>query len=326
VVLPVSDSDFWLKLDALVASCPLRIDRPRGSTHPRYPEFTYPLDYGYLEGSKAADGGGVDVWVGTLPDSVVTGAICTVDIEKRDAEVKILLGCTPEEADEVLRIHNDGGQSAALLMRSGESIQLKWLDWTRRLQTIAQNGLTYAKDPYDVERYEAVKQIALEVLAVHAQISLEDARYLFIKEMGHATPKVDVRGVVFRDGAVLLVRERQDGMWTLPGGWADPGESPAEATVREVFEESGYLTRAVKLLALYDRDKHGHTPLIYPVYKLYFLCELLGGEPSASRETDGVGFFPENELPPLSLGRNTPAQIARFFEHHRHPEWPADFD
>jgi len=149
---------------------------------------------------------------------------------------------------------------------------------------------------------------------------------LFATESGYATPKVDVRGVVFRDDAILLVQERRDGQWTLPGGWADVNDSPAEATEREIWEESGYRARAVKLLACWDRNKHGHPPYGYHIYKLFFQCELLGGEPTESTETADVGWFREDEIPPLSLPRVTPAQIARFFEHYRHPEWPTDFD
>lgn len=151
-------------------------------------------------------------------------------------------------------------------------------------------------------------------------------------EEGYATPKVDVRGVVFRldpssgRDSILLVRELRDGLWTLPGGWADVDDSPAEATVREVYEESGYQTRAVKLLACYDRNKHGHPPYGFHIYKLFFQCEPLGGEASGSIETADAAFFCEDGIPALSLPRVTPEQIARFFAHRRHPEWPTDFD
>lgn len=204
----------------------------------------------------------------------------------------------------------------------------KWLEWARELQAIAQNGLTYnqGKDPYDVLRFEDVRRVAAEMLAAQTGGDFERIDGLLGLDAGHITPKVDVRGVVFRDGQILLVRERADGGWTLPGGWADPRESPAEATVREVYEESGYKTRAVKLLALYDRDKHDHPPHVHSIYKVYFLCEIVGGAPETSDETDGVGFFTEDQIPPLSLGRVTPAIIARLFEHYRHPDWPADFD
>jgi len=202
----------------------------------------------------------------------------------------------------------------------------KWLEWARRLQAIAQNGLTYAKDAFDIERYESVREIAAEIASVHSDVDLNYALDLFASETGHATPKVDVRGAVFRSNSILLVRERQDGLWTLPGGWADVNESPSEAVVREVYEESGYRTQAAKLVALYDRSRHGHTPFPYHVYKLFFQCQLVGGVPSLSVETDKVAFFCEDEIPELSLLRVTPAQVARLFEHYRHPDWPTDFD
>jgi ADP-ribose pyrophosphatase YjhB (NUDIX family) len=202
----------------------------------------------------------------------------------------------------------------------------KWLEWAQRLQAIAQNGLTYAQNPFDRERYETVREIAAEIMAAHSGVELGYVRNLFAGDVGYATPKVDVRGAVFRDEAILLVKERQDGLWTLPGGWADVGESPSEAVVREVYEESGYHTRAVKLLALYDRNRHAHAPFPSHVYKLFFQCELLGGDPALSLETDGVAFFREDEIPELSLLRVTPTQIVRLFEHYRNADWPTDFD
>jgi ADP-ribose pyrophosphatase YjhB (NUDIX family) len=213
-------------------------------------------------------------------------------------------------------------------------MDLTWLRWARELQALAQTGLAYGKDPYDIERYESVRAIAHEIMASYSTMDHAHVRDLFARERGHATPKVDVRGVVFDDDRLLLVRERSDGRWTLPGGWADVNESPSEAVVREVYEESGYRTRAVKLLALYDRDRHGHPPHPYHIYKLFFHCELAGGPASqaadtagtAFAETDGVAFYREHEMPDLSLSRVMPAQITRLFEHRRHPEWPADFD
>jgi ADP-ribose pyrophosphatase YjhB (NUDIX family) len=149
---------------------------------------------------------------------------------------------------------------------------------------------------------------------------------LFAGQDGYATPKVDVRGIVFHQDRILLVRERDDGRWTLPGGWADAGESPREAVEKEIREESGYEARVVKLLAVHDRDRHGSPPLPWAVCKLMIRCELVGGEPRHSIETDGVGFFGEDEVPPLSEGRVTPGEIRRMFEHLRHPEWPTDLD
>ncbi len=205
-------------------------------------------------------------------------------------------------------------------------MDLQWLAWARKLQALAQSGLAYSENPFDRERYEAVRRIAAEMVAGCTGTDPGLVDELFAGQAGYATPKVDVRGVVFRDDAILLVKERADGRWSLPGGWADIGESPAEATEREVYEESGYRTRAVKLLAFYDRNGHGHTPYIFHTYKVFFRCELLGGEPTHSIETAEVGFFREDSLPELSLLRVTPEEIARFFEHLRHPDWPTDFD
>jgi len=205
-------------------------------------------------------------------------------------------------------------------------VEPKWLEWVKKLQAIAQNGLTYTENPFEVERYKSLSAIAVEIMASYSNVEPSYVADLFAREGGYATPKVDVRGAVFRGDTILLVREREDGCWTLPGGWADVGESPGEVVVREIYEESGYHTRATKLLAVYDRSKHGHPPLVHHVYKLFFQCELVSGSPSASIETDEVAFFCENEIPELSLGRVVPAQITRIFQHYRHPDWPTDFD
>ena len=204
----------------------------------------------------------------------------------------------------------------------------KWLDWAQRLQAIAQSGLAYDPHVYDRERYEATREIAAEMIAEGCAGPLSIVRELLAAQSGYATPKVDVRVVIFRGDPpqILLVREREDGSWTLPGGWADVGESPAGASVRELREESGYEGRAVKLLALYDRNLHGHPPIPFHAYKIYFLCEITGGGPAAGSETTGVDWFAEDALPPLSTTRVTAAQIHRFFEHFRHPDWPTDFD
>jgi ADP-ribose pyrophosphatase YjhB (NUDIX family) len=203
----------------------------------------------------------------------------------------------------------------------------KWLEWARSLQALAQAGLTYTENPFDRERYVKIRQIAAEIMATYTEADLARIDELFKEEQGYQTPKVDVRGVVFKDDQILLVRELADqGRWTLPGGWADVNESPGEAVVRETYEESGFRTRAVKLLALYDRSRHAHPPMALYAYKLFFLCELIGGAPMASIETDGAAFFPEHAIPELSVARVTPPQITRFFEHHRHPDWPTDFD
>ena len=202
------------------------------------------------------------------------------------------------------------------------------MGWVRRLQAIAQSGLTYAKDPYDVERYQQIRRIAAEIAASRSRTTADSVAALFSEESGYATPKLDIRAVVLdEEEKVLLVREREDGLWTLPGGWVDVGESPSESVEREVKEESGYAVRAVKLLALWDRDKHPHPPMPFHVYKLYFRCELSGGSPlAASTETDGVGFFSKDALPELSLGRVLPRQIEKLIDLATDSEGSAAFD
>jgi ADP-ribose pyrophosphatase YjhB (NUDIX family) len=202
----------------------------------------------------------------------------------------------------------------------------KWLEWARRLDALARNGLTFAESPYDIERYTEIRRLAAEMIAWGSEVEMGRVLDLLTRGAGYATPKVDVRGVVFREGKILLVREASDGLWTLPGGWADVGDSPAEAVVREIREESGYLTRPTKLLALLDRNRHGHPPHLDHIYKVFIRCEILGGAPTISHETLAVEFFAEAEIPELSLTRIMPAQIARMFEHERHPDLPADFD
>ncbi|HEX7169547.1 MAG TPA: NUDIX hydrolase [Rubrobacter sp.] len=202
----------------------------------------------------------------------------------------------------------------------------QWLRWIKRLQALAQDGLTYTKDDYDLGRYEQLRELASEMLAAHSTGTLEEARDLLALEAGPATPKVDVRAAVFEDGRILLVKEPEEAGWSVPGGWADVGESPSEAAARETLEESGFRVKPVRLLAAYDRDRRGHPPIAYHVYKLVYLCEILDETPTSNVDTDGAQFFGEQEIPELSVSRVTPAQIERFFEHHRNPNLPTDFD
>jgi ADP-ribose pyrophosphatase YjhB (NUDIX family) len=210
------------------------------------------------------------------------------------------------------------------MTKSGD---IRWVEWGKRLQAIAQNGLTFARDPYDIERYKEIQLIVAEMLEAGSGLEQSVILGFLEKETDYATPKVDVRGVVFREDKLLLVRERADGKWTLPGGWADVRATPAENVVREVYEESGFATRAEKILAVFDRSKHPHEPpFAVHIYKMFVLCTITGGEARTSAETDAVGFFGENEIPALSVSRVTSAQIARMFEHHREPELATDFD
>jgi ADP-ribose pyrophosphatase YjhB (NUDIX family) len=200
------------------------------------------------------------------------------------------------------------------------------LDWARKVQAIAQNGLAFSHDPFDRERYSQLSQLVAQLLSAHLRIPLTTTRTFWEGEYGYATPKVDVRGGVFQCDRVLLVRERSDGLWTLPGGWVDVNDAPSQAVEREIREESGYQARAVKLAALVDKNRHPHPAGLHHIYKLFFVCELTGGAPAASAETDAVEFFPVQALPPLSTGRVLAPQIERLYRHRLDPALPTDFD
>jgi ADP-ribose pyrophosphatase YjhB (NUDIX family) len=202
----------------------------------------------------------------------------------------------------------------------------QWLLWTRELQAIAQTGLTFSQDNYDLDRYRRLRAIAVEMFALGSNTSIERVQGLFDQDLGYPTPKVDVRAAVFRDESILLVREISDGRWTLPGGWADVNQSPKECVEREVREESGYEARAVKLAAVYDRRLHNPSAHPYSIYKLFFVCELTGGQASPSIETSAVEFFARDRLPELSVARTSVKQIERMYEHRRHPELVTEFD
>ena len=200
-----------------------------------------------------------------------------------------------------------------------------WVKWVRRLQSIAQNGRNYSKNEFDLQRYQQVEDVAAEIAARYSDGELQSIKAMFGRETGPATPKIDVRAAVISENKILLVKERGDG-WTLPGGWVDPGESPSEAAVRETKEESGYDVNAVRLMAIYDRDRQGHPPCPFHVYKLIFLCKLVGGSARTSLETDAVSFYSEEELPALSESRILSPQVKRAFAFARDPNLPADFD
>ncbi|MGA1235470.1 MAG: NUDIX hydrolase N-terminal domain-containing protein [Limisphaerales bacterium] len=210
-----------------------------------------------------------------------------------------------------------------------DTSQARRMAWVRELQAMSQTGLAYARDRYDIARYTRLAEVAAEMVAAESNLGVAELMRLNAVDFGYATPKVDVRGVVFRENKVLLVQELADGgRWTLPGGWADVNDSPSEAVTREIQEESGLVTRPLKVLAVFDRELQGHTPPFpYHVYKVFFLCEWVEGELQArAGETGDAAFFGRDELPELSLSRVTPAQILRCFEHLQNPGLRTDFD
>src|ERR1700730_2833665 len=203
----------------------------------------------------------------------------------------------------------------------------QWLRIARELRALAQTGLTFSTDGFDRQRYGRIRELAASMLALGGGADYGAILGILHEDKGYATPKVDVRGAAFVDGRVLLVREISDGKWTLPGGWADVNQTPSECVVREIMEESGFEARALKLAAVHDYQR-SNRPVrhIDSIYKLFFICEITGGSARASDETSEVAFFPRDELPPLSLGRTTAAQIDRMFQHAECPGLPADFE
>jgi ADP-ribose pyrophosphatase YjhB (NUDIX family) len=198
-----------------------------------------------------------------------------------------------------------------------------------KLAALAQDGLTYGADEYDLDRYRQMSRLAAELLSVVSGRPADELAMELGRDVGYATPKIEVRGVIFdEDERVLLMREKIDGRWSVPGGWADPGDAPSVAVTREILEESGYPSSAVKLISCWDRELQGNPPpLLVHVYKLFFLCRRDGAvQPPAVLETLDVGWFGLDELPPLSLGRVNHWQLERALAHHRDPSLPTEFD
>ncbi len=192
---------------------------------------------------------------------------------------------------------------------------------SREIAAIAQAGLAYSRDPYDRERFQRLLELSGEILRVAGG----PATFAWPVEMGYPTPKVDVRAVVFRRGEVLLVKEASSGLWTLPGGWADVNLTPAENVEKECREESGYEVKARKITAIYDRDRAGYPRNPHAIYKIFFLCELCGGEARISLESTEVGFFPRDGLPELDPHRAKSSDIELAWQHFQDQTLPVSF-
>jgi ADP-ribose pyrophosphatase YjhB (NUDIX family) len=212
-------------------------------------------------------------------------------------------------------------------MQNDNKDSLDWFDIARRLKDISQAGKFFAKDDYERKRHEDIEQICAQITAYHSGLSADAVTRLLQQDMGYPTPKVDCRGVAFRDDKVLLVLETEDGGWTLPGGWCDQGMTPSQNVAREFWEESGFEVRVLRPLAIYDRDNQGHTPpYMFSIYKMFFLCEITGGAAKSSNETSDVRFFGMDEIPPLSKGRTLERQLHRFYEQYKTGDLRVDFD
>ena len=216
-----------------------------------------------------------------------------------------------------------------IISEAGSPTEPRWLLWAREMQALAQTGIAFTRDQYDRERYQQLRALAAQIMAEHTGMAMPDIEVMFTQQTGYATPKLGVRGAVFQDDRILLVRETADEhRWTLPGGWADVNESPSEAVAREVREEAGLDVRPYKLASVWDRARHQHEVAdAFHVWRLFFLCEIIGGEPQTGPETSEVAFFAEHELPvALSTRRVLLPQIQLMFDHMRRPGLPTEFD
>lgn len=199
------------------------------------------------------------------------------------------------------------------------------LRWARQLFSLSQAGLAYSKNEFDLERYRLIQEITAEMLASRSDETKESVLKSFSLQAGYATPKIDVRGAIIREGKILLIQEQTDGRWAMPGGWADIGDFPAETVKREVREESGFNVQVEKVIAVMDAN-HVAPLEFYHAYKITYLCSITDGLPSTSHETLAVGFFALEALPPLSEGRTNRALLEEAFAHSQDPSRPTAFN
>lgn len=202
----------------------------------------------------------------------------------------------------------------------------KWLKWAVEIQSLAQSGLAYTDNVYDIERYNRLREIAAEMLCEKSGMPLDKVKDLFCNETGYQTPKLDTRAAIFKDGKILLVHEN-NGTWSLPGGWCDVLESVKSNTLKEVREETGLEVKASRLIAVQDRNKHNEPIYAYGVCKVFVLCELVGGGFKENIETTEIKYFSLEELPEnLAKEKTSREQIEMCFKAYNDPNWQTQFD
>lgn len=202
----------------------------------------------------------------------------------------------------------------------------KWLYWAKELQSIAQAGLAYSKDKYDIDRFQQIRDLSVEILNEYTDIGKEKIKTLFCNESGYQTPKVDIRGAIFRDNKILLVREKMDGCWSLPGGWAEVNLSVKENIIKEAKEEAGVNVMPKRIIAVLDRNRYNEPINAYGIYKIFVLCEFVDGIFEKNIETEESGFFSLDKLPPLSIDRITEKQIKMCFDAQSNDNFAPIFD
>ena len=201
-----------------------------------------------------------------------------------------------------------------------------WLTIAKKINSIAQSGLAFTKDKYDRERYTELQNLSIEILNHITDIDSGKLEFVFNRDIGYQTPKVGVRAIIFRDDKILLVKERMDGKWCPPGGYADTGMLPSEIAINEVKEESGFDVKPIRILGLIDYNKHQSRPFPFDIYQLFMACEITGGEATAGLETSDVGFFDMEDLPELSDRRVTKEQLLKMCELYQNGKLDPIFD
>ena len=202
----------------------------------------------------------------------------------------------------------------------------KWLKWAIEIQSLAQAGLTYTDNVYDIERYERLREIAAEIIEEKSNISFEKVKDLFCNENGYQTPKIDTRAAIFKDEKILLTHEN-NGTWSLPGGWCDVLESVASNTIKEVKEETGLDVETIKIIAVQDRNKHNKPIYAYGVCKIFVLCNVIGGEFVENIETTEIKYFSLDEIPNnLAEEKTNNEQIEMCFKAYKDEKWQTQFD
>lgn len=193
----------------------------------------------------------------------------------------------------------------------------QWLQYAKKLKSIAQSGLAYSDDKYDLERFRQIRKISIEIMEQHSRLEDQKIEDFFEGEQGYTTPKIDARAAIFRDNKILLAKEKSDGHWSLPGGWADTDLTLKENLIKEAREEAGANIEPRRIIAIQDRSKHNNPPDPWGIYKIFVECDCLNFDFESNIETSDAQFFSLESLPPLSKGRNTEEQIRMCFQAHK---------
>jgi ADP-ribose pyrophosphatase YjhB (NUDIX family) len=221
-----------------------------------------------------------------------------------------------------------------MMAHSPEQVEPQWILWAREIRAIAQTGLHYSKDAnhsdlnpvFDQQRYSRLLELSADIIANHCDISKYSLLQSFNKENGYITPKIDVRAAIFDNQRILLVQDRTEGSWSMPGGWADINKLPSKMVEREVLEESGIITKAIKIIGIYEANRDREPISIFHAYKIIFLCDKLGGDPRGSEGTSAVQFFSIDALPELTGPRTNSKHVMEAYQHHINPGRPTFFE